>query len=94
MRTGAGGIPVEIIAGVEIEPANTMVEQYTAVRLVLEARLNELFVWNAPDDDIAYAVEEVLLADFAGRSYFIEVGRGEQHEWVQLYEMDGLHTKR
>lgn len=93
-RTITAGEVVEIIVGVEHEPASLSSEEYVAVRAILEERLTEMFVWRANDDDLAEAVESAILFHFPGRSYFLEIGRGALDEWVQVYEMNGLHTRR
>lgn len=78
--------PIEIICGVELRPLVAITVQYNSLRANMMRVLTPSRLRNYADDTIALALEERLGHAYPGRSYFIEVGRGNMDEYVQVFE--------
>lgn len=79
--TDSLGQKVEIIAGIEILDDDHK-ELYEKVRKIISLDLD----FNLSDIIIAARVEDLLSSCWPSRSYFLEVGRGDLDEWVQVFE--------
>jgi len=79
-------VPIEIIAGVELDIMRSVSNQYREVREAVRAALSPTVLHNYSDGIMAESVEAQLLRRYPGRSYFIEIGRGNLDEYVQVYQ--------
>lgn len=78
--------PIEVIVGVELQPLVALSVQYSNLRENMRRMLTPSRLRNYADDTIAYTLEEMIGHAYNGRSYFIEVGRGNRDEYVQVFE--------
>lgn len=88
VETFVGGLeqPIEVIAGIELHPVNTLRSQYDLLRKVIRTALHPSGLRNWSDEVINAQVEIGIVSTFGEqRSYFIEVGRGDLDEYVQVY---------
>lgn len=78
--------PIEIIAGVELNTLETVRAQYNRLHGLLARALTPAMLRNYADDTMAAAVELAIQNTYGAEvSYFIEVGRGTQDEYVQVF---------
>lgn len=85
---------VEVIVGVQIPTSVPSISAfYRVVRRCLQGTADLLLTSGAPDDTIASGIEARIREDEElwepGRSYFVEVGRGNRDEYVQVFEPHG-----
>lgn len=87
------GIPVEVVVGVAYTPLSQAGERmsaramYEQVRIAMERELLSR-IPDEEDEELAAAAESVILKGWPGLSYFIEVGRGDLDQWVQVFQPD------
>lgn len=80
-------VPIEVIAGVELQPMYTLRSQYDRLARVLKTAMTPVMAHNYSDEAINGAVEEAIKKEYGDKlSYFIEVGRGDMDEYVQVYQ--------
>lgn len=85
LNPGEGYPPIEIIAGVELHPNETVTSQYGVVRRCIRRAISPTLLHNYSDAQINAAVEHEIVHTVPNRSYFIEVGRGAMDEYTQVY---------
>lgn len=79
--------PLEVIAGVELRPVHSLTSQYTKLRGLMKVALAPSVLRNYSDEAIAASIELVIQANYPeSSSYFIEVGRGNLDQYVQVFE--------
>ena len=80
--------PIEIIAGVELSRMKSVTSQYNRLRDALKVALSPSVLRNYDDDSIAASVELAIHKYYPFMpSYFIEVGRGNLDQYVQVFEV-------
>lgn len=79
-------VPIEIIVGVELHALLSVSAQYEDVRQTLKRGLSPSILHNYSDASIAEVIEGQIKDRHPGRSYFIEVGRGNLDEYVQVFQ--------
>ena len=78
--------PIEVIAGVELQPNLILQYQYNELHKVLRRALSPSTLRNFSDAELTGTVEQAILRRYPeGTSYFIEVGRGKLDQYVQVY---------
>jgi hypothetical protein len=78
-------VPIEVIVGVELHKLLTVKAQYDDVRTMIRRALSPTMLRNYSDDALTEVIERHIQALYPGRSYFIEIGRGNLDEYVQVY---------
>ena len=87
--TIATGDGIEVCGGVELRAGENLTAMYAAVRTAMCDALKPLTA-SVDDAQLAEAFERCVAANWPGRSYFCEVGRGYLDEYVQVWAPDGV----